>query len=204
VKVLTGDKRPVQSIWNEFKGNKEELLFESEKILAEMDNISVEAKYASILSSTEYLKGKTRLREVQSRINQNVFRQIVLANYSGRCAITGIDIPDLLVAGHIVPWSENKRERLNPANGICLSGLYDQAFDKSLIGLNPNYEILLSGELKKNREKDYYERFFATLSGRKINLLACRMAGRKSIIPGRSFWNITGRWFSGGRVGLFI
>ena len=48
------------------------------------------------------------------------FRQIVIANYKGKCAITGIDIPDLLLASHIFPWSKNEEERLNPENGICL------------------------------------------------------------------------------------
>ena len=40
----------------------------------------------------------------------------------------------LLVASHIIPWSENKEERLNPTNGICLSSLYDKAFDLETIG----------------------------------------------------------------------
>lgn len=31
---------------------------------------------------------------------------------------------------------ENEQERLNPENGICLSALYDKAFDKGLIGIN--------------------------------------------------------------------
>ena len=61
---------------------------------------------------------------MKTRVNQNVFRQIVLANYNKKCAITGIDIPDLLVASHIIPWSKNEEERLNPENGICLSALY--------------------------------------------------------------------------------
>ena len=135
-----------------------------------MEHQSVESKYAPIHLGTEYLTGKTKVRKVKILVNQSEFRQIVLANYSGRCAISGIDIQDLLMAGHIVPWSESPKERLNPANGIYLSALYDKAFDKGLIGLIPNYIILLSDELKKNREKDYYERFFARLSGRKINL----------------------------------
>jgi putative restriction endonuclease len=42
---------------------------------------------------------------------------MILANYSTKCAITGIDIPELL-ASHIVPWSINENERLNPENGI--------------------------------------------------------------------------------------
>ena len=74
-----------------------------------------------------------KVREVKTRVNQNVFRKIVLANYNGKCALTGIDISELLVACHIIPWSENEQERLNPENGICLSSLYDKAFDKGLI-----------------------------------------------------------------------
>jgi putative restriction endonuclease len=135
-----------------------------------MENNSIESKYEPILSETEHLTGKTKLTEIKTRVNQHVFRQMVMANYSGRCAISGIDIQELLMAGHIIPWSENKKERLNPANGICLSALYDKAFDKGFIGLNRNYEILLSGALRKNQEKDYYERFFKPFSGKKINL----------------------------------
>lgn len=49
------------------------------------------------------MKGETHVREVKTRVNQNVFRKIVLANYDGKCALTGIDIPELLVASHIIP-----------------------------------------------------------------------------------------------------
>jgi putative restriction endonuclease len=122
---LPGGKKQVEPIWNEFINNRNELIFESERILAELEHISLEEKFSDALKGTEHLKGEYKLREVKTRINQNVFRQIVIANYSGKCAITGIDIQDLLVASHIVPWSKNEKERLNPENGICLSALYD-------------------------------------------------------------------------------
>lgn len=67
--------------------------------------------------------GKTREQIVQVRVNQSVFRQIVLANYDFKCALSGIDIPELLVASHVIPWSYNEEERMNPKNGICLSSL---------------------------------------------------------------------------------
>ena len=62
--------------------------------------------------------GETKLRQVKTRVNQNVFRQIVLANYEGKCALTGIDLSELLVASYIIPWADNEQERLNPENGI--------------------------------------------------------------------------------------
>lgn len=120
---LPGGKKQVEPIWNEFINNKEVLLFESERILAEKENISIENKFAEILKGTAHLKGEYKNREVKTRVNQNVFRQIVLANYNNKCAITGIDIPELLVASHIIPWSKNENVRLNPENGICLGSI---------------------------------------------------------------------------------
>jgi putative restriction endonuclease len=163
VKGLIGGKKQVEPIWAEFILNKEELLFESEKILAELEKQTIEFKFAEILSGTENLKGETKIREVKTRVNQNVFRQIVLANYNRKCAITGIDLPDLLVASHIVPWSQNEVERLNPENGICLSSLYDRAYDKGLIGITEKYQIILSTELKSKEKKEFYPSTFGNL-----------------------------------------
>ena len=116
--------------------------------------------FNELLFDIAHLKGETKIREVKTRVNQNVFRQIVLANYNKQCAITGIDIPDLLFAGHIIPWAANEQERLNPENGICLSALYDKKFDKGFIGINANYEVILSVALKKNKSKDYFVRYW--------------------------------------------
>ena len=167
---LVGGKKQVEPIWIEFINNKEALLFESERILAEKEHVSLEDKFSDELIGTEHLKGEYKLREVKTRVNQNVFRQIVIANYSGKCAITGIDIPDLLLASHIIPWSKNEEERLNPENGICLSALYDRAYDKGYIGINEKFEILLSSDLKKKYKEEYHLKYFASLVGTKIIL----------------------------------
>lgn len=170
IKGLSGGIKQVQPIWNEFINNKEELLFESEKILAEKEKVSLEIKYSNALEGIENLKGEYKIREVKTRINQNIFRQIVMANYNSKCAISGIDIPDLLVASHIIPWSKNENERLNPENGICLSPLYDRAFDKGYIGISEKFEIILSNEIKKKNTQEYHEKHFKPLDGLKIIL----------------------------------
>jgi len=162
--------KQVEPIWSEFIYNKEELLFESEKILANIENQTIENKFAEILSGTENLKGETKVREVKTRVNQNIFRQIVLANYNRQCAITGIDIPDLLVASHIIPWSQNEEERLNPENGICLSALYDRAFDKGLIGITEKYQIILSNEIKTKENKVFYPFTFGNMNAITLQL----------------------------------
>ncbi len=170
IKGMSGGKKQVQPIWDEFYRNKEDLIFESERILAEKENLSIEVKYKYLLQNISDLKGSIKLREIKTRVNQNVFRQIVLANYSGKCAITNIDIPELLIASHIIPWSKNVNERLNPENGICLSPLYDKAFDKGLISINERYQILISDFLKGKKDEEFYSKNFAELENKEINL----------------------------------
>ncbi|MBE8725190.1 HNH endonuclease [Flavobacterium hungaricum] len=168
VKGLGNAKRQVEPIWNDFFNNKEELLYLSEKILAEKENISIETKYKDIFLDLKDIKGETVIREVKTRVNQCVFRKIVLTNYAYKCAITGIDIPELLFASHIIPWSINEEHRLTPENGICFSALYDKAFDKGLIGINTDHKIIFSETLKKKKDSDYFQKYFAPIENQEI------------------------------------
>lgn len=170
IKGLVGGIKQVKPIWDEFISNKEDLIYESERILAEMENEPLERRFPDLLSGIEELTGETQLREVKTRVNQNVFRQIILANYSNKCAMSGISIPALLVASHIVPWSQNTEERLNPSNGICLSALHDKAFDKGFLGLDKEYKILLSPALKKRNKEEFYIKYFQSLEKQTIAL----------------------------------
>lgn len=168
IKGMDGGTKIVQPIWDEFYHNQEELVFLSEQILAKKENTSIENKYQDILFDIKDLKGETAIRQVKTRVNQSVFRQMVLANYSSKCAITGIDVPELLLASHIIPWSKSEEHRLNPENGICLSALYDKAFDRGLIGINQNYEVILSTSIKKKKDSSFYINHFESIEKMKI------------------------------------
>ena len=181
IKGMDGGKKVVKPIWDEFFNNQEELIFLSERILAEKENQTIETKFDDLLFDIKDLKGDTKIREVKTRVNQNVFRQIVVANYSGKCAISGIDLPELLFASHIIPWSKNEEERLNPENGICLSALYDRAFDKGLIAVNEKYEILVSDKLRKKKDTEYYGKYFAPLESQSL-ILPQRYLPKKEFI----------------------
>ncbi|WP_026462913.1 HNH endonuclease [Adhaeribacter aquaticus] len=167
---LPGGKKQVEPIWNEFITRKEDLLFESERILAEKENQTLENKFSTLLTGTEVLEGKVKVREVKTRVNQYFFRQMVMANFNFTCAITGISVPDLLIASHIVPWSKNEKERLNPENGLCLSPLYDKAFDKGLIGINTDFKIKISKELKKAEKASFFNQYFGIFEMQSIQL----------------------------------
>lgn len=171
VSGLTGGVKQCQPIWDEFNSNKDELFYESERILAEYQNQTIENKYSEILQDINWnIQGEEKVRAVKMRVNQNVFRQIILNNYSSKCAISGINIPELLNASHIIPWSKNKLERLNPSNGICLSKLYDSAFDRGLIGINTDYSIIISPKLMEYENAHYFAKHFGCLKKQKLNL----------------------------------
>lgn len=110
VKGMVGGIKQCQPIWDEFFTNQGELIFLSESILAEKESLTIESKFDELLFDLRNLKGESKIREVKTRVNQNVFRQIVVANYSVKCAISGIDLPELLFASHIIPWSKNEEE----------------------------------------------------------------------------------------------
>ena len=86
-------------------------------------------------SPSHDIDGKEKERIIKTRVNQSLFRKVVLATYNNKCCITGLAQPELLIASHIIPWSVNEKERLNPSNGICLNALHDKAFDSGLIAI---------------------------------------------------------------------
>ena len=116
-------------------------------------------------------EGEDKISLTKQRKGQDYFRRMILANYGGRCALTGIDIPQLLLASHIIPWADksHKNDRLNPCNGICLSALYDKAFDQGLITISPDdYSVVLSSVLRENETKEYFDKHFGIIIGKKL------------------------------------
>ena len=84
---LKNGMNQVQPIWNEFFHNQEELIYISEQILAQKENTSIEKKYENILFDLKELKGENVIRAVKTRVNQSVFRQMVLSNYNNKCCL---------------------------------------------------------------------------------------------------------------------
>lgn len=109
--------------------------------------------------------------EVQAkrRVGQDFFRTILLAIYDSKCCLTGLEIPEVLRASHIIPWSEcNDETRLDPSNGLCLSATYDAAFDRNLISFDEDYRLILSRRLKDEYTSEAFKTHFLNLEGQKI------------------------------------
>lgn len=133
-----------EDVWNEFNQNWEDLAFESEKILLHFEGKNILEVSSDVAEDILISDGIEKERLVKTRVNQNFFRQAVLSAYNFSCCITKIDVPELLIASHIVPWSKAVKDRLNPRNGLCLNALHDKAFDKGLITITTSFKIKVS------------------------------------------------------------
>lgn len=103
--------------------------------------------------------GRDKERLVKTRVNQDFFRSSVLGLYQFKCCITGLNIPELLVASHIKPWKDDFENRTNPQNGLCLNTLHDKAFDKGYITITTEYRVKTSKHLDDFNSKANEELF---------------------------------------------
>ena len=83
---------------------------------------------------------------VVQRIGQDIFRASLLEYFDGKCAVTGLAVPELLRASHIKPWAdcELDEERLDVFNGILLSPNLDALFDRGFITFEDDGRMRLS------------------------------------------------------------
>lgn len=144
---LRGASQADREIWEELTSDWKRLAQEIEEADSTLTG-NYSRKFVPELDAENYV-GETRSAIVQARVGQTFFRNAVLSAYEFRCCITGLSVPELLVASHIVPWKDDRANRLNPRNGLCLSAIHDRAFDVGLIGISRDLRVLLSGALRK-------------------------------------------------------
>jgi putative restriction endonuclease len=91
---------------------------------------------------------RQRLLTLMSRaIRDRVFRKVVLRAYDERCAVTGLKLINgggraEVAAAHIRPVESNGPDIVS--NGLALSGTAHWMFDRGLIGVADNFEIIIS------------------------------------------------------------
>jgi len=166
---LKGASKLDRKVWNAFQenwatmGEKSEAAFE----LLMVEQTPSSGHETSIKTPTGPSETE---RAIKTRRLQRFFRNTVLASYENRCALTGIAIPQLLIASHIIPWSENERRRADPTNGLCLNVLHDKAFDRHLITFDEDYRLVVSSILKSGVLPEFQSINFKKLEGSKLHL----------------------------------
>lgn len=157
-----------EAIWEEFHGNWDELAYESEKLISQFQNKTI--MESSGVDQTGFPEGKDVERLVKTRVNQSFFRSSVLSAYYQKCCITGLHIPGLLVASHIIPWRVNRTERTNPRKGLCLNSIHDKAFDQGFLTITPDYRVKISNGIYEYGEIESIVDFFIKYDKQKIAL----------------------------------
>lgn len=153
IKGMTHGAKGEIKVWGEFDENPEALAFESERLLAQFTGRKLE-DIAEIDERELPKEGLERERMVRVRVNQHFFRAAVLAAYDYKCCITGLAIPELLVASHIVPWATDPKQRMNPRNGLCLNALHDRAFDRSLMFIGADMTVRFREKLLHSEKRN--------------------------------------------------
>lgn len=156
-----------KKIWKEFFNNWDELPYESEKQLANIEKTTVE-KLNNIDENDLPKEGKTREQVIKARVNQSFFRSAILASYNNTCCVTGMQQPEFLIAGHIKPWSIDEKNRLNPQNGIAMNALHDKAFEIGLITITTDLKIKVSSSLLKQKNNKPIDEYFLKYHGQNI------------------------------------
>lgn len=169
VGLVNGSKLE-EIIWDEFNGNWESLAYESELLIAKYSKKSVEETAQIDLGDFNLPLGKEREAIVKQRVNQGFFRSTILSSYNLKCCITGLSIPDFLVASHIIPWSKDEKNRLNPHNGLCLNSIHDKAFDKGFMTITADYKVKFSEHFKEFKKDESINDLFLKYKNQSIVL----------------------------------
>lgn len=141
IKGLANRSRLEEEIWRRFSDDSEAIAAEAEQAY---EGLSSNQAGVEVTELQRPAGPTDELRTVRVRRVQSFFRDAVLTSYGYRCALTGLAIPALLNASHIVPWSVSTARRADPRNGICLNVLHDRAFDRGLITFDPSLRMVLS------------------------------------------------------------
>jgi DNA (cytosine-5)-methyltransferase 1/putative restriction endonuclease len=127
-----------RQVWAEFQTEPEHVLDAREMVYRQPD---------VAFDGVHLREGVDRVATTTVRQGQGYFRDMMLASYGAKCALTGVEEPKLLVASHIVGWAEDASQRLNPRNGILLNALHDKAFDRHLITFDESYRMVVSDQM---------------------------------------------------------
>ncbi len=143
-----------KSVWSDLNHHWTSVTLEAAK---EYERLAINHGMSAVIDIADDLaeegfvipEGRTRSAIVQVRVNQARFRKAVLAGYNNTCCMSGLRHQKLVVASHIVPWSVDKENRLNPRNGLCLSAIHDRAFDQGLITISDEGKVLISKSIRE-------------------------------------------------------
>lgn len=123
-----------------------------------------------VADSDAFYRRRYATTQAIARLHQAEFRVRVLSAYQEQCAFCRLRHMQLLDAAHIIPDSEKGGEPVVP-NGLSLCKIHHAAFDQNIIGLNPDYKIIVR------------ENILEEIDGPMLKYGIQKMHGQKIILP---------------------
>ncbi len=106
---------------------------------------------STVAENTDNIKGEEYECLVKQRVNQSVFRELMLKRFHKKCALCDVSNEAFLIASHIKPWSKSDpNEKLSQFNGLLLCPNHDKLFDKGYISFSDDGQIMISSQLSDN------------------------------------------------------
>lgn len=156
-----------QQIWLEFHEDWDRLAFESQQSLARLLGKDYE-EYELDLSLMEPDIPTEARRTTRVRLVQRFFRDAVLSSYDYSCAVCKIELPSMLNASHIIPWSIDEKRRADPCNGLSLCAFHDRAFDRGLMTVDEDLRVVLSSQVRVQEPPELHRVGFLEIEGEKL------------------------------------
>ena len=162
-----------KAMWGEMQANRERFTIEMQQAAQALGVAPepvpiVETSNESSDEIVDYT-GSNKTIQTTVRVGQDFFRQSVLSAYKYQCCITGLSVPKLLVASHIVPWRVDAANRLNPSNGLCLSMLHDKAFYAGIITIMKDMTVSVS-QKHASKSDQFFNSALLAYNGKPIAL----------------------------------
>lgn len=112
---------------------------------------------------------------VRTRLHQPIFRAQVLHAYAGSCTVCDLKHSELLDAAHIAPDSDAAGVA-HVSNGLAMCKIHHAAYDRSLMGITPNYEVRIDQGLLDEVDGPMLRHGLQDMHGRRIRLPSSRAA----------------------------
>ncbi|HUU91967.1 MAG TPA: HNH endonuclease [Phycisphaerae bacterium] len=167
IRGLSNISKVERALWEQFRQDPETVGFESELAMA---NLCGSAPRMVDAVEWEDISGADRQTVTKVRVNQHLFRSMVLSGYRDACAVCGIPISSLLMASHIVGWAQDPANRMNPHNGICLCSLHDRAFDAGVLLVCEDYTVRITRLGTDVRQNEAVMQYLLRYQGKAIRL----------------------------------
>jgi putative restriction endonuclease len=108
-------------------------------------------------------------REVETRVHQPIFRQMVLNAYINRCAICQIQHVELIDAAHILS-DRHPRGHAAVTNGLALCKIHHTSYDRNILGIDGDLTVRIRSDVLAESDGPMLKHGLQEMNGQKLHI----------------------------------